>query len=481
MEVTCLKKEELKKRAGTMVQVPGHFQSIIEDYFEGENGEGEAMFAWANEEQDEGITINLDLSGNLSRLSMDTNNENLDIIPLNIDEKKERAEQFLLRHYPDALNYLTYDKTEKFTRTDRFYYEQIVMDVPLENAGCYIDINNQGNIVQFRYKGVKQVPEIPTTLISKEKLMEHVQNRLNLHLEITKLNTAIHNVTEDGLRLVYTPEQFFMKYKADVLEPTLTITDNEDDPQTYVSLTPSSSTDVGKDLSIEDIIGVTDRMEVIREVDMGEETGIVWRDRKWKMKDHDLSVDGFFKKRSEDTVKAFISKKTGKVRSFMWFNERNGDLQLSREACYQKAITFLELMIPNYDWYLQLIVQENDEKDDTSKKESFTFRMHNGHGIPIQLELVMVVVNRQTGQVDHYNGPSFDMEQLRQIPAEPVISKKEASKVFINHLDFELAWNKNYDQATESYNLVYQACDRHSRTPIRYIDAMTGAVISKKS
>ncbi|RFB09428.1 hypothetical protein DZB88_27325 [Bacillus sp. OE] len=111
-------------------------------------------------------------------------------------------------------------------------------------------------------------------------------------------------------------------------------------------------------------------------------------------------------------------------------------------------------------------------------KESYTFHMHNGHGIPIQLELVMVVVNRQTGQVDHYSGPRFDMEQLSQIPFEPVISKKEASEIFINHLDFELAWNKNYDSETESYILVYQACDRHSRTSIQYIDAMTGAVIS---
>ena len=38
----------------------------------------------------------------------------------------------------------------------------------------------------------------------------------------------------------------------------------------------------------------------------------------------------------------------------------------------------------------------------------------------------MVVVNHKTGKIDHYSGPSFDLKQLSQIPAEPAISKKEA-------------------------------------------------------
>ncbi|WP_373893172.1 YcdB/YcdC domain-containing protein [Virgibacillus sp. CBA3643] len=474
-------KEELKKRARSIVQIPSHYQPIIEDYIEGENGEGVAMFAWTNEARDEGITINLDLSGNLTHLSIDHSDENAEVITLHMEEKRERAEQFLLRHYPNALKYLTYDKAKTLTHADRFYYEQIVMDLPLENAGCHIDIDNKGDIVEFTYKGVKQIPDTPTRLISKEKLIEDVRNRLNLQLEITNLNTAIHDVVEDGLRLVYEPEQFLMKYKADVMQPMLTIMHDEEDSQTFVSLTPPSSRTVHKDLSIEDIIGVTEKLEIIREVDMEEETGIVWRDRDWEMKDNDLSIDDFFKKHSEDTVKAFISKKTGKVRSFMWFHERSGDLRLSREACYQKAISFLQMLGANYYQHLQMIVQENEkEEDDTSMNESFTFQMHNGHGIPIPLEFIMVVVNRQTGQIDHHSGPGFDMEQLSQIPVEPTISEKEASDIFINHLDFELVWDKNYDSTTESYNLVYQACDRHTRTPIRYIDAITGVVISNK-
>ena len=103
--------------------------------------------------------------------------------------------------------------------------------------------------------------------------------------------------------------------------------------------------------------------------------------------------------------------------------------------------------------------------------------MHNGHGIPVHLEIVTVGVNCTTGQINHYSGPSFDIEELRQIATEPMISIKEANTIFINHLDFELAWNRNFDSETDSYLLAYHACDRISRTPIRYIDAITGNVI----
>ncbi|HDR7855148.1 DUF4901 domain-containing protein [Bacillus paranthracis] len=472
-------KEELKQRAISMIRIPSHFHPIIEEYVERENGECEAMFSWTNKEQDEGITIKLDSHGNLIALSIDTNDNGQDVVPLNIEEKRECAENFLISHYSEALKDLTYYKTKKMTCTDRFYYEQIVMDLPLEHAGCYIDVDLAGNIINFTYKGVKRILDIPKMLISKEKLIEHVQNKLNFRLTIAQFSTAIHDVAVDGFRLVYEPKQIFMKYKADVLKPTLTIIHEEDTPQTYVLLTPPSSTTVQRDLSIEEIIGITGRMEVIRKIDMGEEVGIVWRDRDWEMQERDLSINDFFKRQSEDTVKAFISKKTGKIRSFMWFHERSGNFRLNRKACYQKVIEFLQLIVPDYYRYLQLIVQENEEEENSSSmKETFTFRIHNGHGIPIQRELVIVGINRQTGQVDHYSGPHFEMQQLSQLPVEPVISRKQASEIFINHLDFELAWNKNFDSETESYILVYQACNRHSRTSIQYINAMTGAVIS---
>ncbi|MBM7604846.1 hypothetical protein JOC75_002850 [Metabacillus crassostreae] len=474
-----MEKEELKKRALSMVEIPSDFQAIIEEYAEGENGEGEALFVWIKEESNEGITINLDLDGHLNSLTIDLNDKASNEIPLNIEERRERAEHFFLSHYPDALEELTFFDMKKMNHTYRFYYERIVMDLPLESAGCFIDVDPVGKIVGFSYKAVKQIPEIPKTLISTEKLVEHVQNSLDFQLTIKNLYTIIYNVEEDGFRLVYEPEDSFMKFKADVLTPTLSIIHDEDVTETFVPLPPPSNTDSQKDLTITEVVGVTEEMDIIREVDMGEETGIVWRDRNWEMEEEDLSMDGYFKRQTEDTVKAFISKETGKVRSFTWFNERSGNLQLSYEECYQKAINFLQMIIPDYHKYLQLIVRDNEEaeEEDTRTKAVFTFRMNNTDGIPVQSEIVVVAVNNKTGHIDHYSGPSFDMEKLSQIPTKSAISKKEAREIFLNHLDFELEWETDYDVDIESYILVYQACDRYSRTPIRYIDALTGEVI----
>lgn len=475
----CLQKEELKQRALSIIQLPPHFQPVIEDYFVGEHGKGEAVFSWTNEEQDEGISINLDLLGNLTRFSFDRNLESNNNIPLHTEVRKKHAEAFLISHYPDALKELNFYNVEELSQSVRFYFEQLVMGLPLVRAGCIIDIDSAGNVVNFIYDGVKQIPDIPEQLIPKEKLIEHVQNRLDFHPKIVNLYSSIHDVSEDGLRLVYEPQPYFMNYKADVLQPTLTIEHEEDDVETYIPLAAPTNKVIRKDVNIEEIIGISKGMEVIREVDAGNETGIVWRDRDWQTNEKDLSVDVFFSRQTEDTVKAFISKETGKVRSFMWFKKRSGNLQLEREACYQKAIKFLQLIIPDYYQNLQLIVWDNEEDDTeiSEEIESFTFHMHNGYGIPISLEMVIIVVNRTTGQINHYSGPSFDIEELSQIATKPLISTKEASIIFMDHLDFQLAWNINYDSDTESYLLAYQACDRISKTPIRYIDAMTGKVI----
>ncbi|MDN4491925.1 YcdB/YcdC domain-containing protein [Ureibacillus aquaedulcis] len=481
--MVLLNKEQLKERARTLVHIPGHLQPVIEEYFEWGNGEGEAMFSWADEQQDEGISITLDLTGNLTSLSIEQDTIATDHHALTERELKEIAEHFLCSHYPDSLQSLTHYKTKKLTtKAFRFYYEQIVMDLPLPNAGCFIDIGPSGEIVNFKYFGLQPEPIIPEALIAKEKLIEHVSNRLDFQLTITNLNSSIHDVAEDGLRLLYDVE-LFMRYKAGVAEPTLTIIHEEDEdyPEKFVSLSPPPER-IQKEVSVEELIGITQQMEVIREADWGDEKGIVWREKDWKTEETGLSMDSFLLRHNEDTVKAFISKETGKLRRFMWFKERGGDLSLSREECYQKAIDFLQMIIPNYDQYLQLAVQKDgdDGVDEPEMTEAFTFHIHNRHGVKVRLELVIVTVNRHSGQIDYYSGPSFDFEQLNSIPSEAVISQKEAHNIFLKSLDFELAWNKNIEDTHENYILAYEACERHKGTAIRYIDAITGAVITEK-
>ena len=96
------------------------------------------------------------------------------------------------------------------------------MGSPLNQAGCFMDVDSAGNVVKFTYYGVKQTPDIPSILISKEDLIEHVKSSLDFQLKITNLYTSFDDVAEDGIRLVYDPVQDCMEYKADVLKPTLT-------------------------------------------------------------------------------------------------------------------------------------------------------------------------------------------------------------------------------------------------------------------
>ena len=465
-------KDKLKERALSIVPIPlpNHYKLIIEEYSNDER----VIFSWANEQQDESLTVELDWTGNLLYLSIDKNNSVSEADSLSIDEKRRCAEQFLLNHYHSALEDLTFSNAKELSRVDRFYFEQFVMDLPLEHAGCFIDVDAIGNIVGFRYNGVKISPKIPSSLISKEALMEYVRNALALQLVITKLSRDVYNVKKDGLQLVYQVNSF-LHFKADALEPTLTIIRDENEPECYAALPPLPTNMIANEFTNEEIIGITDELEHIREVDMGPEIGIVWRKRDWKMREQDLSMNSFFKMRSEDTVKAFISKKTGKIRSFGWMHERLGNLQLSQEACYQKAIDFLMKIIPDYFPYLQRIIRE-DEEEDEREKESFIFHAHNNQSISI-LDVIIVVVNRTTGQIDYFSGPNFDLLELSQIPIEPAISTEEAYRRFLENVDFQLVWDKNYDEEIESYQLVYRACDRHNRSPIRYIDATTGEII----
>lgn len=473
-------KKELLRIATSVVKIPDDYELTIEDYPESDNAEGEAIFLWTDQKRDEAISVHLDAEGNLTYLSIDRQEKEPAAIAMDEVEKRKCAEQFLRIHYPDALRDLTFYKTKNLSHADRFYYEQIVMGLPLEHAGCYMDIDPLGEVVTFSYsyKGVSGIPEIPSTLISKEKLKEHIGHALQFRLKIHSLHSEVHDVEQDGLYLVYEPNVVFQTYRAANLSPEIKMSSDEGEGETYVSLPTLSLKKVRRDLGNEEVMGITENLEIIREVDMGEERGIVWRNRNWQMTEQDLSMSGFFRRQTEDTVKAFVSKSSGKVRSFIWFMERKGDRQLTREKCYTIAIEFLEWVIPEYFDFLQLTVpkarDENKENRDNDLKELFIFTFHNGHGISVD-SIVTVAINRTTGLVDYYNGPDFDIEQLRQLPIKPAITEERAKEIFMDHLDFELKWDHAYGEE-ESDTLVYQLCDVKSRTPIRYIDAITGEV-----
>ncbi|WNF23514.1 YcdB/YcdC domain-containing protein [Mesobacillus jeotgali] len=462
-----MKREKLKARALEIGGIPANYTLLIEDFIE----EKEAIFIWVNEYEDSGITVKLDSEGNLTNLILDKK--------VNVEEgttavqKRELAEQFLLHHYPKALQDFSYGFTRRMNHGDRFYYSQFLMDLPMGHTGCYIDVNDSGEITTFSYYGVKPLPAIPENIIAIEALREDVKSKLDFEIEIIHVSDLFLDV-EEGLRLVYEPVNGYEKYKATQMIPTYKYQRDEEIPETYERL-PEYEQQAGT-MSNEEIIGITSDMEIIREVDMGGEIGIVWRGRDWDVPEKGKTMNDFFKQQTESTVKAFISRASGKVIRFAWFYKRNGTLELSREECYEIAVRFLQSVIPEFYPFLQRIVR--GDEDQPSEKESFMFRIHTGHDIPVQSEIIMVAVSTRTGLVHHFSGPSLEIGELKKLSTAPKISREEAAQIYLKHLDFQLAWEYDHDEKVHS--LIYTPCEKESRKPIRYIDGMTGKIIVEK-
>ncbi|MGY3715913.1 YcdB/YcdC domain-containing protein [Sutcliffiella cohnii] len=337
--------EDILKRAKSLIQIPSHWSLIIEDYCQPNESAGYTLLSWADEEQNEGISMQLDPKGRLTKLSQERKEEKTDTKPLSDVDIKIIAEQFLLSHYPDALRALTLNVNEKLENKYRFEYVQFVMNLPLPNSGCFIEVSSTGDILEFHYYGVKKEPATPTNFISKEQGLTEIKRTLDFNLVLSTIYAHTYNVKEQGLQLIYEPNPSVLNYRADVFPPTLTINHEEEIPPQYVTLPQQANLNENKKWSIVELIGITDEMEVIREVDMGEEKGVVWQDRNWEEKDRDRTVEGFISRQTEGTVKAIISKNCGKLNSFIWFKERSGNLSLNREQCLQKAIEFIQKTI----------------------------------------------------------------------------------------------------------------------------------------
>ncbi|MFJ6268204.1 YcdB/YcdC domain-containing protein [Lysinibacillus xylanilyticus] len=77
-------KDKLKERALSIVPLPNHYKLIIEEYSNDER----VIFSWANEQQDESLTVELDCTGNLIYLSIEKNDSVSEAGSLSIDEKR---------------------------------------------------------------------------------------------------------------------------------------------------------------------------------------------------------------------------------------------------------------------------------------------------------------------------------------------------------------------------------------------------------
>ncbi len=474
--------EQLKEQARAIADVPEHYALEIEDFMQNEAKpeSGEAMFVWSDPETGEGILVTLGKNGDLIDLTVDREGEeNTTVRLLPLSERQKRAEQFMTKHYPEALKLFHLTHTNEKRGAVQFTYEQKVMGLPLPHSGCDVKVNDSGDIVGFTYHGEKPAPDVPAELVSKESLRQHVADSLDLRLQVACLHEEIYEGGNGKWRLVYEPLPRVVSFRADDGKP---LSGGSDEEGEYVSFEPLPELlpdgGISHGSSIEQLIGVDEsQLERVRELDMGDQLGVVWRDRKWRDDTEDRSLKGFFDRRTQDTVKAMIDKKSGRLCSFMWFAERNGDLALTREECLHIALSFLQQILPEPHRYLRLKRWSDEETD--SRREMFTFRLYAGN-VPVYLQYVQICVNRTTGYVDHFTGMDIDPTQLDLVPTSPEVERETAKAHYLQALDFKLAWQKDDDKGEDAYMLVYKLCHRDTQKTIPFIDAVTGEVICEQ-
>ncbi|MEC1177034.1 DUF4901 domain-containing protein [Metasolibacillus meyeri] len=455
----------LKEKALQFVTIPNHFKLIIEDY-----REDEAAFVWtADEHFNNGIAITLNHDGQLLNLSID--DEEKSDIQLSTIERRHIAETFLLKVYPEALQYFTLTTADEREKSTIFRYHQFVANVPLNKPYCFIEVSAAGKVIEFRFNPyTKVVPNVPKQLFNKNKLLAQCVQQAKWQLQLRFLSQDVYAIEQSGLFLVYESEQLYELF--DAVTGTARFPHEEEDvsKETYLPF-PSVQPQI-KRCTLEEIIGIPDSMQRIREEEIENLIVIVWRDQSWQSP-HDLTFEGFIRERSEHTVKVRIDQQTKKIKDFLWFKQRTGDLQLNEEQCQEIACSFMATYFEEFLPFLRIKDKEEAIVNEKSQRFSFQFYLYDGESQMIEGETFRLTISATTGLVDSLMGPSITVDQIKAYIKKPVIGDEQFQQALRN-IDAQLIWHGDEEQ------LMYQLCDKNSNKNISYLDATTGELICSK-
>lgn len=462
---------ELQRQAEKIIDLPDSYQLIIREPYT--RDEGGALFVWEHKSELGRIAINVDAGGKLTRISVDRETAKADAPVFEPDQLQRIAEDFVVTHYPDALDVFEFHWSEMNNRGIRFYFVQFAGGLPLDRSGFFVDVSFAGEVLIFMYSGAKKLPAWPSAIISKEKLMEDAQQRVELELKMVFLSNDIYDVEESGPYLVYDLKPHYLWYKADHMTPEL-LFEEEEPPVIVETHSAGHKATVTPELSPETLIGIDETMLLIRESESESETVKVWRPRNEKNESADWASTGLIQNRMKNTVKASISKKTGELTSVIWFLDRIGNQRLDTPACYQIAVDFLLAVIPNHLDRLHCQIEEDE--DDNANLKTFNFKIQHRQFL-VMNETVSVTVNRTNGKIEFYTGPSFALELLDAVSDIPTVEIENAREIYWSLLDFRLAWTE-WDDSEEL--LIFENVNITNGRTIHFIDAQNGAAIGEK-
>ncbi|MFE4573639.1 YcdB/YcdC domain-containing protein [Paenibacillus chitinolyticus] len=481
--------DELKQKAAVTGSVPAHFDLIIEDLQEQEDGETQALFVWQEPSGESGISVTLDAAGRLLSYSVDEELCN-DAAPIGEEALRERARSFFLSQRPEDADRFVLTESRFEERSAFFEWAQTALDLPLPQTGAFIRLTLSGEVTSFTYKGSAAAPPLPVSLVQPERLRQQLAETVRMSLAVVKLIPALYAGGDDRLRLVYQPEPGYRRFDAVTGLAQGTDAEAEEEHEAYKAyeLSPEETGDPLS--SLEELIGIsTYPLVKDRERDMDENLrGIVWHAADREENPADLSLDGYFRRRMEDTVKATAGKDTGRLRSFIWMVRRTGKLALSYEDCLERAEAFLRKAM--HDWLqvpgLAFYFQEKSAEDAGSESEGqlryfFTWQLRY-EDVPLYLQFATLCVNASTGYVDRFSGPDWNPEEIRNLAPAAKLNADEAHRLYVEAVDFKLEWDRDYDAETPegAYNLLYTPILKGSgRNRIAFIDAASGEFVTQ--
>lgn len=491
------KDKERKEQVAHMIDIPDDYRLVVDDQ---EGVDDPYHLLWWEHKEDEERTIQITLNrhtGNLIEFSIDDENSfSSDMKALEENKAREIANAFLKKYSKEGYEFYTYETVKDCSRGRKeVNYMQEVNGYPLPNTGCVVQVHPSGNVVHFRYNGQKAIekkPLWPSEIVEENVVLENLKARQDMRLvfvDLTHSSCEYENGEEvKGYHLVYEPEPSHAFIKASTGKDLF-------GPDHY-KLPPTVAVEKPKKGSRQDDIFELfdwdkERFTKVAETENDDEIRMKFVPKeelqKQKEEKNPYLMNEFFKKhlpmlKYNNFVCIMIDKSTNGLTGFIKLTDDKEVKQiLSREVCLQKALQFLEQVIPDVTQYLRLW-EEREEAEDGIERFIFSVYVN---GIPAECKQFMVNINTENGAVMHYSGESSNfIKELLTYETTPKVTKEKALEIYRGAMRVHLEWFLENDVEETSYELLYkQTTDENYKEPfecrreLRYIDANTGKKI----
>ncbi|HDR7911122.1 TPA: DUF4901 domain-containing protein [Bacillus wiedmannii] len=491
------KDKERKEQVAHMIDISDDYRLVVDDQ---EGVDDPYHLLWWEHKEDEERTIQITLNrhtGNLIEFSIDDKkyfSSGKEAIGEN--KAREIANAFLKKYTKEGYEFYTY-VTVKDDRRGRkeVNYMQEVNGYPLPNTGCIVHVHSSGEVVHFYYNGQKAIQEKPlwpNEIVEKNIVLENLKDRQDMRLVFVDLtfSSCKYESGEEGTgyHLVYEPEPSHAFIDASTGEDLF-------EPEHY-KWPPTIAVEKPKKGSRQDNIFDLldwDKESFTKVAETENEDGVRMKFvpkeelQKQKEEKNPYLMNEFFKKhlpmlKYNNLIGITVDKCTNELIGFIKLtDDKEVKKILSREECLQKALQFLEQVIPDVTQYLRLW-EEREEAEDGI--ERFTFSVYV-NGIPAEYKQFMVNINVENGAVVHYSGESSNLiKELLTYETTPKVKKEKALAIYRGSMRVNLEWFLENDVGETNYVLLYkQTTDENYKESfdcsreIRYIDAHTGEKI----